>query len=201
MIEKKKQVKSVRKAPSGDTVLKALNRCAKTIKTQLILKTTKKLQELSNCEGDSDKEKKKEELLRKLKQLKGIDHQKIGIQLSKEKFPKYFVDEVYLGNVEDADIELFRNQPAQKKIDECCTDLAKKLSKDSRAPRTTEVQRTQSSQTLRKRKAESTEENTSNPEVEQALRLRKSKLSHAGKVIGKYNEEVAPVVDVLAYVF
>lgn len=189
MIVKQKVVKKVlRKTSPRDTITKAFNKCAKALKTQLILKITKKLQELkSSEEEDAGSLRKKDQLLEKLKVFKAIDHQKMGLALAAEKFPSHFEgnDSFIVGEIDET---ILRTASSHKKVDQCVSALQQFLSRKSpsrnSASRSSTARENQSQS--RKRSNDEIRSSNGNDEVSQeydiAMKLKKSKLSHAGKV-------------------
>jgi hypothetical protein len=85
---------------SKQTALKAVTRAAKTVKINLILKSTKRIssfKQANNESNDDDKavhDKELQDEIEKLKSLKAIDQSIVGKYLALERFPQLFAQEL-----------------------------------------------------------------------------------------------------------
>lgn len=192
MIVKQKTIKKAhKKVAPKETISKVFNRCAKALKTNLVLKVTKKLQEIGEPGDDAQKLEKKEKLLANLKAYKSLDHQKIGQLLAIKKFPTHFEDESEATLSEGIDGEALNTILSNKKVDECVTDIKKLLNRSSsegkREKRENREDRPTNPTNKKRDFRASSEGESANPDLEQALRAKKSKLSHAGKVLTAFD--------------
>lgn len=128
MIVKGKKASVLRKVSTRDAILKAFKRCAKAIKTGLILRLTRKLQEISESESDEKKALKREVLVGELKALKAVDHQRVGDLLSRKKFPEEFSEDSVDDDNSSSD-SVMQMLMSHKKVEMCVNETQSLIEK------------------------------------------------------------------------